>query len=88
MKIKEGLIVRKMDDSYVAVAVGEMTNNFNGLIRLNDSAYFVFNLLKEDISYENLVDKMLEEYDVTKEKASHDLDEMLAIFRENELLDE
>lgn len=88
MKVKEGLVVRKMNDSYVAVAVGDLVNEFNGLVRLNETAYFVFNLLKEEQTKEDLIEALTKEYNVDSERISNDLDKMLNIFRENELLDE
>ena len=35
LKVKKGFILRKLGTEYMAVAIGEASKNFNGMIRLN-----------------------------------------------------
>ena len=42
MKIKEDFILRKVADSYVVVPVNDMTVDFNGIINLNETGAFLF----------------------------------------------
>ena len=66
MKIKKDFILRKVADSYVVVPVGKMTLDFNGIINLNETGAFLFGLLQDGADREELIAKMLEEYDVTE----------------------
>ncbi len=77
MKIKKDFILRKVADSYVVVPVGKMTLDFNGIINLNETGAFLFGLLQQGADREELLAKMLEEYDVTSEKAAADIDKFL-----------
>ncbi len=77
MKIKKDFILRKVADSYVVVPVGKMTLDFNGIINLNETGAFLFGLLQKGADREELLAKMLEEYDVTSEKAAADIDKFL-----------
>ncbi len=74
MKIKKDFILRKVADSYVVVPVGKMTLDFNGIINLNETGAFLFGLLQDGADREELIAKMLEEYDVTEERAASDID--------------
>lgn len=74
MKIKDDFALRKVADSYVVVPVNSLTLDFNGVINLNETGAFLFEQLQKSIEKEELVEKMLDEYDVTRVKASADID--------------
>lgn len=77
MKIKEDFILRKVADSYVVVPVNNMTLDFNGIISLNETGAFLFELMQNGTDREELIDKMLQEYDVTPQKAENDIDDFI-----------
>lgn len=77
MKIKEDFILRKVADSYVVVPVNNMTLDFNGIISLNETGAFLFELMQNGADREELIDKMLQEYDVTPQKAEKDIDDFI-----------
>lgn len=87
MKIKKDFILRKVADSYVVVPVGKLTLDFNGIINLNETGAFLFELLQEGAKKEELLRKMLEEYDVTPEKAAADIDVFLKKAEEADVLE-
>lgn len=87
MKIKKDFILRKVADSYVVVPVGKLTLDFNGIINLNETGAFLFGLLQEGAEKEELLRKMLEEYDVTPEKAAADIDVFLKKVEEADVLE-
>lgn len=74
MKIKEDFILRKVADSYVLVPVNNMSLDFNGIINLNETGAFLFNLMQNGANREELISKMLDEYEVTEQKAEKDID--------------
>lgn len=70
MKLKEGIILSKMDDAYVAVAAGEAGKSFSGMVRMNETAAFIFERLKEETDVDALTRAILDTYDgVTEEQA-------------------
>ena len=86
MKIKEGFILRKVGTQYVAAATGKASENFNGIIRLNESGAFVFRQLQEGATAEELAARLLEEYDVDEAAARQDVDRFLAALKEADAL--
>ena len=86
MKMKEGFILRKVGTQYVAAATGKASENFNGIIRLNESGAFVFRQLQEGATAEELAGRLLEEYDVDEAAARQDVDRFLAALKEADAL--
>ena len=86
MKLKAGLTLRKVGTEYLVMKDNTKSIDFNDVLSLNETGAFIFNLLKEEISKEELLDKILNEYDVSAEIASADLDEIIKILKENNLL--
>lgn len=87
MKIKEDFILRKVADTYVVVPVNNMTLDFNGIINLNETGAFLFGFLQNGAAKEELLEKMLEEYDVSVEKASEDIDIFINKIKEADLFE-
>lgn len=78
MKIKKGFILRKFGNEYMAVAVGEAGKDFNGMIRMNEAGAYIWNLLKDDTTKEEVINKMCEYYDgLDRATAEADLNEFL-----------
>lgn len=87
MKIKEGFILRKVGSQYVAAATGKASESFNGMLRLNESGAFAFRLLQEGITEEELVSRIVGEYDVSEEAARRDAQMFLAALGEADALE-
>lgn len=73
MKIKNDFIVKEISGSTVVIPVGNRVADFNGMLKLNETGVFLFNLLKNDTTIEALVQSLVNEYEVTKEKANEDV---------------
>lgn len=87
MKIKDDFILRKVADSYVVVPVNSMTLDFNGIINLNETGAFLFELLQNGADKQQLVDKMTAEYDVTPQKAENDIDLFIKKVKDADILE-
>lgn len=74
MKINEDFILRKVADSYVVVPVNKMTLDFNGIINLNETGAFLFEILQKGATAEELKEKLLAEYEVSPEIAEKDIE--------------
>lgn len=86
MRIKDGFILRKVADSFIAVAVGEESVNFNAMVTTNETGAFLWEKLKEDTTEEELLQALLGEYDVDEETAKKDIAEFLEKLRDGKLL--
>ena len=73
MKIKSGYVVRPVGDAFVALPTGDV-DGFNGMIKLNGVAKFLWDFFLEEHSREEAVEALLAEYEVTRERATHDVD--------------
>ncbi len=87
MKIKGDFVIKEMAGSTVVIPVGAQVMDFNGMLKLNETGAFLFNNLKTDTTYEALVDKLLEEYDVTQEKAEQDVTTFVNKLKEADLIE-
>lgn len=87
MKIKEGFILRKVGIQYVVAATGKASENFNGMMRLNESGAFAFRLLQEGITEDELVGRIVAEYEVSEEAARRDAQTFLAQLKEADALE-
>ena len=77
MKLKDGYVLRKVAQSWVAMSLAEETLDFNGVLTLNDSGAMLWHVLEKDCSVEALTDALMSEYKVSKEQASADAKEFL-----------
>lgn len=82
MKIKKGFIVRRVGGQSVAVAVGEMSKSFKGMIRLNETGKFLWDILAAGAEEDELVAKILDEYEVAEADARADVRSFVAKLEE------
>ena len=86
MQIKDNYVLTKVVDSYIAVPVGLGNVDLNTIISLNETGAFIWNLMKEDIEKEAVIEAMLNEYDVNREQAEADVDKFISQIKEADLL--
>ncbi len=79
MRIKEGYIMKKLGSGFVAVTVGEASEEFNGAIRMNGTGAFLWQSIADGAdTREKLISAMLARYEGLDEAtAAQDLDEFL-----------
>lgn len=73
MKIKDGFVLRRVMGKAVVVATGEVGDSFHGMIKLNDTAADVWQWLTEGCTTDQLVQNVIEKYDVSPETAAADV---------------
>jgi len=86
MRLKYDFVIREVADKTVAIPIGDATEDFDCMITLNESGAFLFNLLKKDISREELISLFLEEYNATKEQAEGTIDGFLDNLKKADIL--
>ena len=68
MKINDDFYIKEVAGLNVVVATGEAAENMNAMINLNESAAFLWKQLENDITREELIKRLTEEYDVDCDK--------------------
>lgn len=63
MKIRNGFVAREIAGQYVVVALGETSKIFNGIIKLNESAKLIWDMLVKGAEKEDIVKALLNEYE-------------------------
>lgn len=88
MKIKDGFIVRKIGGRYMAVPVGSRTKDLHGMVALNETAAFLWGKMEKDVTEEELIQLLLDEYEVSEEKAKQSLSEFVTNLQREGVLDD
>ena len=88
MKLNKDIMLGNIDGRDFAIATGELSKTFNGIINNNPSANFIFNLLKTEQTEDSIVQAMLEKYDAPEEVIRADVRELLDVLRKAGILEE
>lgn len=81
MKLKKGFVTHTIGTDQLMVAVGAAAKQFPGMVSSNETAAFIVECLKNQISEEGIVDRLLEEYDVDRQTAAKDVADILGKLR-------
>lgn len=88
MKIREGFVVREIQDAIIAVPTGDLVKEFHSVINLNKKAEFLWNLLENEITFDDLVVKLIENYNVDIEKAKSDAEKFVNQLKNYKIIEE
>ena len=89
MKLKDGFVLTDVGENKVAVPVGERAKDIKGIIRMNDTAVFIWNCLAEGLEKEEIADRMLKEYDgLDHETAICSVGEMIEKMKKDGLMED
>lgn len=78
MKLRDGFITYTACGEQIMVAAGDAAQHFRGMIRSNQTAAFIIDCLKNDISRDELIGKLVEKYDAPRDVIARDVDHVLA----------
>ena len=77
MKVEKEFVLREIAGDYIIIPTGKTVLEFNGLITVNEVGVSLWNMLQEDVTLDDLVQGILEEYDVEEAIAREDIQEFL-----------
>lgn len=87
MKLKFTFVSNKVADKIVAVAVGEDLEKFNGFIKMNETGEYIFNMLKEDVTVEDIVNAMEKDFEgATREEITETVEAFVAELKKADVL--
>ncbi len=81
MQLNKDLRLRKVKGKNFIVAVNQLSENFYGMVKLNDTAAFVFNCLKNKNSFEKTIKKVVKEYGIDEATANKDVEAIIEQFK-------
>lgn len=83
MKIKEGFEIRNVCGENIIIAHGKENIDFTKVITLNESAVLLWNkAMGKDFTEEDLVNVLLDEYDVEVPRAAEDVKNLVTLWVE------
>lgn len=77
MKVEKEFVLREIAGDYVIIPTGKTVLSFNGLISVNEVGAFLWELLQKEVTIEDLVTAVLNEYEVDEATAREDIQEFL-----------
>ena len=86
MKLNPDLVRRTITGEHMLVPVGENALTFNGIFVMSPVADRIWELLEQGKDTQELTAILLEEYDVDEATLKADVNEFLAVLKENDLL--
>ncbi len=85
MKIKDGFAKRNIAGSDIVVPIGAKAKEFNGMITLNESGGFLWDCFTKDITVDEAVKLLLNEYEVDEKTARRDVESFAKMLKDNGL---
>ena len=77
MKIDKNFVLREIAGEYIIIPTGRTALEFNGLITVNEVGMELWKMLQKDVTFDDLLNGILEEYDVDENAAREDVQEFL-----------
>ena len=81
MKRNPEFVIRQVADRFVIVPVGTAAEKFSGMITINATGKFLWDLLENEKSLESLAQALVEEYEIDMELALKDVKTFLEPIR-------
>lgn len=88
MKIDKNFVLREIAGEYIIIPTGRTALEFNGLITVNEVGMELWKMLQKDVTFDDLLNGILEEYDVDENAAREDIQEFLDRLVEGGILTE
>lgn len=77
MKVQNDFVLREIAGDYVIIPTGKTVLSFNGLITVNEVGADLWKMLQSEVSFDDLVQGILDIYDVDETTAREDIQEFL-----------
>lgn len=87
MKLSNNYILSTVAGKNIVVSVGA-GENANKMLTLNDTGVFFWNMLKHGTTKEKMLEAVLDEYEVSREEASLDIDDFIARLKQAKILED
>lgn len=86
MKIDRNFVLREIAGEYIIIPTGKTALEFNGLITVNEIGMELWKMLQNEVTFDDLLNGIMEEYDVDEEVAKEDIQDFLEKLKEGGIL--
>lgn len=73
MHLKPGFMMREVAGQHVAIATGEASNSFHGMIKLNETGAAIWQGISDGLDIDQIARSLADQYDVELAKAQADV---------------
>ena len=88
MKIKKGFLMREVAGKPVVIPTGETTNDFSGMIKLNETGKEIWENIENEKTEQEIAEYLATKYGITLEEASEDVSSFVNQMREEGFLED
>ena len=88
MKIDRNFVLREIAGEYIIIPTGKTALEFNGLITVNEIGMELWKMLQNEVTFDDLLKGIMEEYDVDDNQAEKDVVSFINLLKDNNLLEE
>ncbi len=81
MKVKEGFVLGELGEQTIVIPVGAASNDFNGMVKLNDTGKFLWEKLQNEVTEQELAAALVEKYGIDAERATADVQDFIATLK-------
>ena len=86
MELKKKFVLRNIVGETILVPIGQNNEAFNGLITINELGKFIWENIESSKDEDELLQRILDEYEVERDVAKADLDEFLGKLKEIDII--
>ncbi len=86
MKLNGTFVIRSIAGETVIVPVGETALRYNGMITTTETGEVIWKMLENDVTEEEIVDALMEQFEADRETIAGDVQEFLEQLRKMNLL--
>lgn len=86
MKLKNEFTLREIAGDYIVVPTGENYLDFGAVISLNESGAFLWKMLQENKSEDELIADLVNEYGIDNTTATEDVSDFIGLLNTHGLL--
>ena len=86
MRVDKEFVLREIAGDYIIIPTGKTVLDFNGLITVNEVGASLWDMLQNEVSLDQLVQGILDEYEVEEEVAREDIQEFLNTLEKSGIL--
>ena len=79
MRVDKEFVLREIGGDYIIIPTGKTVPGVNGLITVNEVGASLWEMLQNEVTFDELVQGILDEYDVAESVAREDIQEFLNI---------
>ncbi len=87
MKVKENYELKKVLDDYMVIPKGSAMKTFSGTIVLSETAAFAWEKLQQDVTTEELIQSVLEEFEAEPEQVERDVLDLIEKLKTYDVLE-